>query len=833
MSLKEYKAKRNFTKTKEPAGKAIKTKGAKMFVVQKHHASHLHYDFRLELDGVLKSWAVPKGPSLNPKDKRLAVEVEDHPIDYATFEGEIPEGEYGGGHVIVWDKGEWIPPKNAEEQLKKGRLEFELHGQKLGGEWLLLRTRMPGAKKNNWLLIKRDDENASVKDITKEDKSVLSGVSVEELEDDMAGESSRPVKKAKPQKKTKFLTFKDLKGPELATLSDTPPVGENWIHEIKYDGYRTLCFKNKKDTKLVTRSGLDWSKKYNELQKECNDLAAESIVVDGEIVWLDDNGKSSFQGLQNSLEEGESSKLVYYVFDLLYLNGFDTRELPLSDRKKLLKEVLEQSDSEKILFSEHWDESGKSVFESACENHLEGIISKNSESHYSSGRNKNWLKIKCTNVQEFVIGGYTLQKENSAALGALLMGAYNKKGNFQYIGKVGTGFNSQTSKKLLSEFKKIKSSKSAFDEKSPKSKESLFVKPILVGNIEFGAWTDEKILRHAAFKGLREDKKAKDVFLDEVKVEKAQKKVKKVVKKNSGKKTEMKELEFSHPDKIIYPGDKITKQDLGDYYTDIKKWILPHVSERPLALLRCPNGEGKTCFFQKHIDTDDVGILGKKVTSKLKKKTEEIVFIDSNLGLQELVQLGTLEIHSRGCHVDEIDYPNQIVFDFDPDPGVKFEKVKDAAFVLKKILDELKLKSFIKVSGGKGLHVHVPIAPLYDWDQIKSFSKSVCEKMENEHPEKFTTNISKAKRKGKIFLDYLRNGYGASAIVPYSVRAREHAPVALPITWAEAKKLKNANSYTLKTVPKILKKRKDPWTGYNKVKQKIKLLDKFNSRSAD
>lgn len=861
MSLKEYKAKRNFSKTKEPAGKTIKNRGSKMFVVQKHHASHLHYDFRLELDGVLKSWAVPKGPSLNPKDKRLAVEVEDHPIDYATFEGEIPAGEYGGGHVIVWDKGEWIPPKNVDEQLKKGHLEFELHGEKLGGEWLLHRTHIPGAKKNNWLLIKRDDEDASVKDITKKDRSVLSGVSLEELEKDMAAPSPvkkitkkavEKIKKPKAQKKTKFLSFQDLKGPELATLTDKPPVGENWIHEIKYDGYRTLCFKNKKDTKLITRSGLDWSRKYQELQDECAALTPESIIMDGEIVWLDEKGRSSFEGLQNSLEEGESSKLVYYVFDLLYLNGFDTRNLPLTDRKKLLKEVLEQSDSEKILFSEHWDESGKSVFESACENHLEGIISKNIESHYNSGRNKNWLKIKCTNIQEFIIGGYTVQ-DNKAAVAALLMGAYNDKGKFQYVGKVGTGFNNHTNKTLLSKFKKLKSQVSYFDEKSPKFKNIIWLKPELVGNVEFGAWTGDKILRHSAFKGLREDKKAKDVFLEEVKVKEKdvekiaskKKTVKKAVvdKKIKVEKTLDKrpsrnkksataknaEVELSNPDKFIYPEDKITKQDLADYYTNIQDWILPHVKDRPLALLRCPNGEGKTCFFQKHIKTDGMGILGKQVESKLKEKNEEVVYVDSSMGLQELVQLGTLEIHSRGCHVDEIDYPNQIVFDFDPDPGVGFEKVKEAAFILKEILDRLKLKSFIKVSGGKGLHVHVPVAPKYDWDQIKQFSKSVCEQMENEHPEKFTTNMSKAKRKGKIFLDYLRNGYGASAIVPYSVRAREHAPVALPVTWLETKKLKSANSFTLKTVPKLLKKRKDPWQGYNKLSQTIKLLDKFKT----
>ena len=810
MSLKEYKSKRNFKKTTEPSGKKIVNKDAKIFVVQKHHASHLHYDFRLELDGVLKSWAVPKGPSLNPKDKRLAVEVEDHPIDYANFEGEIPKGEYGGGHVIVWDKGEWLPPENVEEQLKKGHLEFELHGQKLGGLWMLLRTHMANTKKNNWLLIKRDDEKASSKDVTKNEKSVLSGVTLKELEKEMVIKPQRLSKKVTPQKKTKLLTFTQLGSPELATLVDTPPIGVEWIHEIKFDGYRTLCFKDKKSNKLLTRSGLDWSKKYSDIQSECNTINVDSAVLDGEIVWLDEKGKSSFNGLQNALKMKDNSKLVYYVFDLLYLNGFDTRELPLLDRKKLLKSVLEQSDTEKILFSEHWDESGKKVFENACENLLEGIISKNINSHYSNGRNKNWLKIKCKNTQEFVIGGYNLQ-ENNASLGALLVGAYNSDGLFQYLGKVGTGFDAKTSKILLEKLKKQKINESKFDLKSPKSKVNIWVKPTIIANIEFGAWTDKKMLRHAAFKGIRKDKKAIDVTLEEF------------------QKIKESKITLSHPDKIIYPSDNITKQDLADYYTSINKWILPHVQQRPLALLRCPHGEGKTCFFQKHIETDNEGILGKKVESKLKEKKEDIIYIDGILGLMELVQIGTLEIHSRGCDINNIDYPNQMVFDFDPDPNVKFVKVKEAAFILKKTLDKLKLKSFIKVTGGKGLHVHVPIAPEYDWDQIKSFSKSICEQMENDFPEKYTTNISKAKRKGKIFLDYLRNGHGASAIAPYSVRAREHAPVALPISWLEAKKIRSADSYVLKKVIKLLKNRKDPWVGYNKMKQKIKLLDQFKS----
>nr|BDT26927.1 DNA ligase D [Bacteriovorax sp. HI3] len=536
--------------------------------------------------------------------------------------------------------------------------------------------------------------------------------------------------------------------------------------------------------------------------------------MDGEIVWLDEHGHSSFQGLQNALEEKDDGKLIYYVFDLLFLNGFDIRRFPLAERKKLLEQVIQKTKSKKIIYSSHWDEDGANVFKSACENELEGIISKNIHGEYSSGRGKNWLKIKCKNVQEFVIGGYTLQK-NSASLGAILLGVHNEKGEFQYIGKVGTGFNNKTSTALLKSLKNLQITKSPFEMKSPKGRQQFWVKPSLVANIEFSTWTEDKILRHAAFKGLRKDKKAPEVMLELP--------VKKAVLQKKNKMA----AEISSPDKILYPEDQITKQDLLDYYKAIEKWIIPHLKDRPLALLRCPAGYDHTCFFQKHAETDEEGIKSQDIVSKLKEKKEQVLYIDSIDGLRELVQLGTLEIHVRGGDYQHIDYANQIVFDFDPDEGMSFEKVKSAAFELKALLEKLKLKSFIKVSGGKGLHVQVPVSPQYNWDEIKEFAKKICEQMESAHPEKYTTTVSKAKRKGKIFLDYLRNGYGATAIAPYSVRAREHAPVALPITWAEAKKLKSGHSYTLKDVPKLLKKRSDPWKGYLKLKQKIKVLDDF------
>ncbi|AZZ36052.1 DNA ligase D [Bdellovibrio sp. qaytius] len=810
MGLQEYRQKRDFKKTLEPRGRKISTKGQHIFVIQKHAASHLHYDLRLELDGVLKSWAIPKGPSLNPNDKRLAVEVEDHPMDYAYFEGSIPLGEYGGGDVIVWDRGVWIPPKGALKALEKGHLEFELRGEKLSGKFMLVRTRRMGSsKKSQWLLIKRHDQFVDEDhDILKKDKSVITGLSLTNLE--------------RIKKKTKLIRSKlpAFIEPQLALLAETPPQGDNWIHEIKLDGYRTFCHKQKSNIKLLTRSGLDWTSKYKFIEHECKKIKADSAMLDGEIVWTDNNGVSHFQGLQNSLENHHSDELFYYVFDLLHLNGVDLRDTPLLQRKMLLKKLLVESGSKKILFSDFIKGDGKNVLKSACHLNLEGIVSKDGKSTYQSGRNKNWIKSKCIKLQEFVIGGYTFQNKNKS-LGSLLMGAYNAQGEFQYLGRVGTGFNSSESTKLLEKLRKLKSEKSFFTKGSPTStaqdlrRELSFVKPNLVAQIEFGAWTDEKILRHASFKGLRLDKKAKSVTIEEPALKKT---------------TELSDIKLTNPDKVLFPKAKLTKKQLYDYYKTIHKWMMPYVDHRPLSLLRGPNGVGKTCFFQKHAETNNVGLKAKKLTSGLKNKTEEVLYVDSLKGILEMVQMATLEIHSRGCHIHNIDQPDLIVFDLDPAPNVTFAKVKEAALALKDLLDRLKLKSFALVSGGKGLHLHVPIEAKYNFDEVKHFAKIVCEQLVNENPESFTTDISKAKRSKKIFLDYLRNGFGATAITPYSVRAQTEATVAFPITWPQLKKVTSAKEFTVDKVLKILKKSKDPWTGYFRLKQKLALLDKLNSQ---
>lgn len=799
MSLKEYHLKRDFKKTKEPDGRKP-IKDGNIFVIQKHDASHLHYDFRLELDGVLKSWAVPKGPPKTTKEKRLAVEVEDHPVSYAKFEGTIPEGEYGAGTVEIWDHGTWEPIGNPQQQLKKGHLDFELKGDRLSGRWLLVRTHMK-AKKANWLLIKRSgaaskkvETETKKKPETKMDKKAIA-----------ASLTKLPSKKLPP-----FVE------PQLCALVDQAPTGDQWVHEIKFDGYRSLCRKENSSVKILTRSGLDWSAKYKATTEEMKKIKAKSYLIDGEIAWVDDQGRSQFDGLQDALTDGHDKELVYYVFDLLYLNGKDLKDLPLLERKNLLSELIKTAKLKNVIFSDHQIAEGKDVFKEACRLGFEGIISKNVNASYNSGRSTDWVKTKCTHVQEFVIGGYSVQ-ENGKSIGALLLGEYDNKENLTYVGRVGTGFNSKNLPDLEKKMAKLLSDKNPFSTKPSMAGSVKWLKPELVANVEFGAWTSEHILRHAAFKGLREDKTAKSV-----KKEVAVKlKSKAVVKAKPAKtlkskflvKDEVDGVRLTHPDKVIFKEGKVTKLDLVNYYKNIQKWILPHIINRPLSLLRCPAGQGKTCFFQKHLDGE----------------AEDVSIRDLD-GLLHLVQINALELHAWGTHVDHVDNPDLIVFDLDPDPTVSWKDVKTAALQLKKLLDQLKLKNFLKVSGNKGLHIHVPVDPIYTWDEIKNFAKSVCDHMVANEPDRYTTQLLKKNRKNKIFLDYLRNGEGATAIIPFSVRATPQASVALPISWAELPKLSAPNKFTVKMIEKILAKRKDPWAGYFKVKQKIKVLDQSKKK---
>ncbi len=780
MSLKKYRSMRDFKKTREPRGLREKSSG-RSFVVQEHHASHLHYDFRLELGGVLKSWAVPKGPSTNPKDKRLAVHVEDHPVSYRTFEGEIPKGEYGAGHVSIWDDGEWTPlSRHPLKDLENGRLEFELHGTRLKGRWLLVRTR--GKESKQWLLLKRRDTFA----------------------------------KAKSSAVPTFLE------PQLALLKETPPKGEDWIHEIKFDGYRTQCRIQDKSVNLYTRSGLDWTKKYGSLATECAKLEVSSAVLDGEIVCLDPQGRSDFGSLQKALKAGEHERLIYYVFDLLFLNGEDLSNKPLLDRKRLLKKLVEKSNVKRVLYSEHWRASGAAVLEKSCAFNLEGIISKRADLGYEAGRTGSWIKSKCGHNQEFVIIGFTEPEGSREGFGALLLAAKDDDGDLKYVGRVGTGFDSATLRTIHKKLSSIATTTKPIAGRVPSSSGATWVKPSYVAQVKFGAWTDDGILRHAVFVGLREDKPAREVEIDRPR--KAIAAARSTATARREEPVRAKRLRLTNAERVIFPGSGLTKKDLADFYFSNAEAILKHIDQRPLSLLRCPQGLKSECFFQKHaaeLGQDEV--RREKIRLREREKSvDDILYVDSREGLHALAQIGVIELHAWGCHRPQIERPDLIVFDLDPDDRVDWQQIVEGALAIKETLEKLKLKSFLKVTGGKGLHLHVPIAPRYTWEQVKGFSKAVVTNLAQEEPTLYTINIMKAKRKGKIFLDYLRNGYGATAIAPYSVRAREHATIAMPVRWSDLDRGLKPDQFRLEDVTSLPA---DPWKGYYGLEQRILLLE--------
>ncbi|MES2526959.1 MAG: DNA ligase D [Bdellovibrionota bacterium] len=782
--LAEYKKKRDFKLTKEPAGKIKKSQSKKLsFVVQEHHASHLHWDLRLELEGVLKSWAVPKGPSMDPKDKRLAVQTEDHPLEYKTFEGTIPAGEYGGGEMFIWDSGTWEALEETGdpvEAIEKGHLKFTLKGKKLKGDFVLVRTNFRGSNtKKNWLLIKH-----------KEDVKVV------------------------PKKKSRLIEkdpWPDFIAPQLPRLVTEPPADDReWIHEMKFDGYRIQGHLKNGVGTLWTRNGLNWSNSFPHLLHSLEKLSVTNAIFDGEIVALDEEGRSHFQGLQNSLKSKKDNGLVYYIFDIMYLDGKDLRALPLIERKSILKEVLKGS-SKNIIYSDHFETDPKEFLQVSCEHQLEGIICKDASSPYHSGRNDLWVKVKCTSRQEFVIGGWTDPQGGRTGIGALLLGVYEKD-SLRYAGRVGTGFDQKTLQYLKKILKPIEQKESPFEINSPKGKnaDTHWVEPEKVCEVSFGQWTNEGILRHPVFMGLREDKPAEDIGMEKAKDTK----------------------KISSPDKILFKKEGKTKQDVADFYSAVAPVMLPYLEDRPLSLVRCPNGSEGTCFFQKHF-------TGKIPDSFHTFEVEEdsgsgtYLSIDSKEGLLELVQLNAFEIHAWNSHKDNYMAPDQIVMDFDPGPGVPWDEVVSAAFELRDLLEDLNLKSFVKLTGGKGLHVHIPVMPLYDWDQIKSFSQSLALELVSRNPKKYVANMSKKLRVKKIFVDYLRNGYGATAVVPYSLRARALSAVALPVEWTELKRIKDPQAFTMdKALRKIKSRKKDPWAGMMNLKQRIDILKPVSAKKA-
>ena len=831
MRLHQYHKKRDFSKSPEPKGK-LSEDYYHLYIIQKHAASHLHYDFRLELNGVLLSWAIPKGPSLDPSVKRLAMQVEDHPVEYGNFEGIIPKGQYGGGTVMLWDKGIWNPlDENPEAAYKKGHLRFELNAEKLQGRWDLIRFK----DDKHWFLIKHEDDftrNHSDYDITTHNKSVLSKQTIEEIAKNYQhiwdGKAVKTPSTQSSRKKTVAKkislqlphgltpsSYPDFIPPQLATLVDKPPKGTHWLHEVKFDGYRIIAFKQGNDVVLKSRNNKDWTEELQSVADAIRTLPIKNIIVDGEVVLLDSHGKSDFQLLQNAIKNGNSAPFIYYLFDILYYDQYDLCSLPLIERKSILKHAL-TFDSNVLYYSDHILNNGEDMFTHSCQLALEGIISKRLDSHYTSKRSRDWLKIKCLKRQEFIIGGYSDPKGERAHFGALFLGVFNEEGTLDYAGNVGTGFTQASLKEIYQRLEEHKSTINPFTTKPPGFTKAHWLKPQLIGEVAFTEWTKEGHLRHPSFKGLRLDKDSSQI------VREKEAPVEEIVTLKKSKKEAKKPFIISHPTKILYPEDTITKEDVLTYYESVCDYILPFVSQRPLTLLRCPSTYSK-CFYQRHFnDSTQDALHPVDVTSD--NESEQYIYLNNREGLLSLVQMGVLEIHPWGSRITNLEHPDIIVIDLDPAPDVPWKKVVAAAVEIKEHLEQFKLRSFVKSTGGKGLHVVIPIQPEYDWDEVKEFTHVFVQFLEKLKPKDFISKMTKSKRAGKIFIDYLRNQRTATAIGTYSTRARLHAPVSTPLFWEELSDRIEDNSFTIKTLPNRLKHLKeDPWQGFWEIKQFLRL----------
>ncbi|HEY6663464.1 MAG TPA: DNA ligase D [Sphingomicrobium sp.] len=829
LDIDTYNRKRDFSKTKEPKGRKLKGKGDS-FVVQKHAASRLHWDFRLELDGVLKSWAVPKGPSLDPGENRLAMRTEDHPLDYGTFEGTIPKGEYGGGTVMLWDHGRWIPDprKDPSKTIEEGHLHFTLEGDRMKGEWVMFRLKpRPGEKAEPWMLKKVTDDYADdVDGNALVDNCVTSVTTGRTMAEIASGEdvwrSNRGGQKGGRAKRKGGKAPPPFAEPQLATLVDDVPPGDSWIHEIKYDGYRLLLSVGDGVATAFTRKGLDWSDKFGALVKAAAWLPA-GCLIDGEAVALDDDGRPSFQLLQSTLKGG-GAPLAFYAFDLLIDRGKDIRKLPNIDRKDRLAALLEGVHPP-ILYGDHIVGRGEEMFEAVCKQGGEGIISKKASAAYSGTRTRNWLKIKCIQRQEFVIVGWSDSDKRRGFRSLLLAVKEGRK--LTYAGKVGTGFNAKLIEELMERMAPLATDKAAVEVPRPDRKGAHWIAPKLVAEINFAEFTDDGILRHPSFVGLREDKSAKDIVREVPKhtedVTKAAK-PRKAAKANKAalKTAEDFGIEISSPDRVIFPELGLTKKDLADYYATVEPLIMVDCADRPMTLIRFPSGRTGESFFQKH----DKGTFGSNVKQiPIEEKDghfEDYLYFDDIKGLLACVQMGTIEFHGWGSKVDKVEYPDRLVFDLDPDVGLDFGNVKEAALLLRELLKGLGLESWPLLSGGKGMHVVVPLDASADWPTVKSFAERFSRAISEAEPKMFTANIRKEQRKGRIFLDWLRNQRGATAVMPYSARGREGAPVAAPIAWSELDDYDSGHHFSIRDADQLLKRAKSKLlAGWGKAKQSL------------
>lgn len=831
-ALTRYQEMRDFSATAEPRGEVKKAADSPLaYFIQRHDATRLHYDFRLELDGVLKSWAVPKGPSMVPGDKRLAVEVEDHPFDYGEFEGGIPDGHYGAGHVLLWDRGTWTPEGDPRAALEKGHLVFTVEGEKLHGAFHLIRTGRQQGRKNQWLLIKRKDEHAA------DEGDVTEGLPVPPLDE---------------------IT------PQLATLDTALPDGDEWVFEPKLDGYRALARLDHGEVELMSRNGTRWTETYGEIAEAVAALKIHSAILDGEICALDEAGRPSFQRMQNS---AGTQRLVYFIFDLLFVDGFDVRDRPLHTRKAMLESIL-AGVKEPLAYVRHVPaEEGAELLALACRGKMEGVIAKTKDGVHTPKRTREWLKIKCQQRQEMVIVGYSAPRGSRTGIGALLLGVH-VDGELRYAGKVGTGFDEKTLgmlKKKLSAMEVEKTPAAG----APRMRDATWVRPELVCEVTFTEWTEEGALRHPVFQGLREDKPASAVVREDERDEAVPGKKKRKAPgaarerartaKASGKKTAPKAraakkvvkaeadeapapttpsrrkraassvatatktgdaivngVRISHPDRIVDTESGLTKLGLAEYIAAVAPLMMPHVHQRPIALVRCPDGDRASCFFQKQRMPGMPETIG-----VAQVQDQEVLYVEEATGLVALTQFGTMEFHGWGSRLPRGEEPDWIVMDLDPDPTVTFDVVVEAALTLQKLLGRMKLETFVKTTGGKGLHVVAPLVPHDDFDHVKAMTHAIAELMVESEPALFTSVMAKKARTGKIFVDYLRNGFGATAIMPYSARARPGATVACPIHWKDIKAV-DPRELTVETVPRLLAKRRhDPWAEMWSLKQRL------------
>ncbi len=942
--LAKYRSMRDFHITEEPAGAAKDGtsyhdragRAALPFCIQKHAASHLHYDFRLGWNGVLKSWACAKGPSYVVADKRLAVQVEDHPMEYGGFEGIIPAGQYGGGTVMLWDQGTWEPQAaypDVDKGLRDGSLKFVMHGTKMHGKWALIRMggRAATERKPNWLLIKEHDEferPAGAEAVTEaESKSVVTGRDLEQIaksEDHVwnsketagtgqawyrkagasgdggsdpngsGGKTGEEAGAAKGAKRSTSVTNVEarLKGlpkevqpvflkPQLALEATTPPEGAGWIHELKLDGYRIQARKSGAEVQMLTRSGLDWAYRVPAMAEAVSRLPVGTVTLDGEVVVLREDGTTNFADLQASFQDGARNPLTYFCFDLLHVEGRDPRGLPLTERKELLEEILTAGDGDEVRLSEHLEGKGEAIFRSACELHAEGIVSKRGDASYRGGRGGDWLKSKCLREQEFVVGGFTTSSDGEDRIGSLLLGYYDGAGKLVYAGRTGTGFTQKTRRALRSQMEPLRVAKMAYGSVPAEAKRgAIWVKPELVAQVRFATWTADDLVRQAAFLGMREDKAAAEVrregaevaprpkgerrtagegsssgkeggagaavaapakfyvrprepkSADEVKAQHAESRAAlrgresapgaKVSVSAAAEPMEHAPVRLTHPAKVLDVASGVTKQMLADFYWAVGAMMLPHIADRPLSLVRCPEGSEKPCFYQKHVNHMlPKGIVGVPVPDKKTGVPEEYITLSSKEALAGLAQMGVLEVHPWGSKNEDLERPDRLIFDLDPDEALGWGTVTEAAAEVRARLKALGLESFLKTTGGKGLHVVVPIEAEMLWPQAREFAYAFVRAMEKARPALYLTKMTKAARVGKIYLDYLRNERGATAVAPYSPRARAGMGVSMPLAWSELKLAERPVFRVADVATWAGRLKKDPWKEIGKARQSV------------